>query len=48
MTDREYVQQVFWFDTEAGDDLSVLDCQVPEELRPALELAKRVANGAGR
>lgn len=45
VTDREYVEELFWFDTEVGADLSVLDAQVPEELRPALELAKRIAEG---
>jgi hypothetical protein len=42
VTDREYVQQVFWFDTEVGADLSVLDSEVPEQMRPGLELAKRL------
>jgi hypothetical protein len=28
--------------TEVGADLSVLDSEVPEHLRPALELAKRL------
>ena len=41
VTDREYAKQVYWFDTEVGADLSVLDSEVPEHLRPALELAKR-------
>jgi hypothetical protein len=42
VTDREYVRQAYWFDTEVGADLSVLDSEVPEQLRPALELAKRL------
>jgi len=40
--DREYVKQAYWFDTEVGADLSVLDSEVPAQLRPALELAKRL------
>ena len=42
VTDREYVQQVYWLETEEGADLSVLDPQVPKHLRPGLELAKRL------
>jgi hypothetical protein len=42
VTDREYVQQVYWLETEVGADLSVLDPQVPKDLRPGLELAKRL------
>lgn len=46
VTDTEYVEQLYWFDTEVDADLDVLDSEVPEHLRPALELAKRVmANG---
>jgi hypothetical protein len=46
VTDSEYVMQAYWFDTEVGADLNVLDSEVPEHLRPALELAKRLmANG---
>jgi hypothetical protein len=40
--DREYVKQAYWFDTEVGADLNVLDSEVPEHLRPALELAKQL------
>jgi hypothetical protein len=44
VTDREYVKQAYWFDTAVGADLS----EVPEHLRPALELAKRLmANSEG-
>lgn len=42
VTDRDYVVQRYWFDTDVGADLSVLDSEVPEELRPALELAKKL------
>jgi hypothetical protein len=42
VTDREYVQKVHFFDTEVGADLSVLDDEMPENLRPALELAKEM------
>src|SRR6476619_2025600 len=38
--DREYSQQMYYFDTEVDADLSVLDDGVPEHLQPALELAK--------
>lgn len=31
-----------YFDTEVGADLSVLDDEMPENLRPALELAKEM------
>ncbi|MGA9358482.1 MAG: hypothetical protein WBW75_10895 [Mycobacterium sp.] len=42
VTDREYVRQVYIFDTEVGADLSVLDADMPEHLRPALEVAKKM------
>jgi hypothetical protein len=42
VTDPEYVQKVHFFDTEVGADLSVLDDEMPENLRPALELAKEM------
>jgi hypothetical protein len=42
VTDREYVQQVFFFATEVGADLSVLDAEMPENLRPALQMAKKM------
>jgi hypothetical protein len=42
VTEREYVQEVYWFDTEVGADLSVLDNKIPEHLRPALDMAKRM------
>jgi len=38
--DREYSQQMYYFDTEVDADLSVLDDVVPDHLQPALELAK--------
>ncbi|MGR6978372.1 hypothetical protein [Mycobacteroides abscessus] len=42
VTDREYVKQAYWFETEPGADLSVLDSEMPQDLRPAFELAKRL------
>ncbi len=38
--DREYSQQMYYFDTEVDADLSVLDDVVPDHVQPALELAK--------
>ncbi len=42
VTDREYVRQAYFFDTEVGADLSELDSEIPEHLRPALNLAKKL------
>jgi hypothetical protein len=40
--DLEYTRQMYYFETEVGADLSVLDNVVPEHLRPALELSKNM------
>lgn len=42
VTDREYVMRAYFFDTEVGADLSVLDSEIPEHLSPAFELAKEL------
>ena len=42
VTDREFVQQAYLFVTDVGADLSVLDSEIPEHVRPAFELAKEL------
>jgi hypothetical protein len=42
VSEREYVKEVYFFDTEVGADLSVLDDKMPENLRPALQMAKKM------
>ena len=42
VTDREYVKEVYFFETEVGADLSVLDGEVSEDLRSAFEIAKEM------
>jgi hypothetical protein len=48
VTAREYVQQVFVLIGEVGADLVGSGSQLPEQLRPALELVRRVADGTAR
>jgi hypothetical protein len=48
VTAREYVQQVFVLIGEVGADLVGSGSELPEQLRPALGLVRRVADGTAR
>jgi hypothetical protein len=48
VTAREYVQRVFVLIGEVGADLVGSGSQLPEQLRPALGLVRRVADGTAR
>jgi hypothetical protein len=48
VTAREYVQRAFVLIGEVGADLVGSGAQLPEELRPALDLVRQVADGTAR